>query len=75
MFGPPTLTAALISRASFCQILACNCCFLLIPEATKCFLGISNNIVYYYNIRKPMGIKPAINIGTVSRTTSIPSPF
>jgi hypothetical protein len=39
-FGPPTLTAALISRANFCQILACNCCFLLIPEATKCFLGI-----------------------------------
>jgi len=28
--GPPTLTDARISRANFCHILACACCFLLV---------------------------------------------
>jgi hypothetical protein len=28
--GPPTLTAARISRANFCHVLACACCFLLV---------------------------------------------
>jgi hypothetical protein len=29
-FGPPTFTAALISLASFCHNLACDCCFLFV---------------------------------------------
>jgi hypothetical protein len=39
-FAPPTFTAAFISRANFCQILLCNCCFFFIPSEIKCFLGM-----------------------------------